>query len=287
MVRQMIRALAGVPLGAAIGLLVSSTTVEDTNAAANFSVASAPQAQQPERRAPAKEAPTEEQIQIPAGKENLPAEQVFKNIEILKGQPASRLPKMMKALKGLLGVDCTHCHVQDAWEKEEPPAKLTARRMFRMVGNVSQRYFDGKNEITCWTCHRGEPKPPNGAAEIGAAMQEFPSERRQLIARLIDELGQGKDKPAEQVFENLQFFKGMPANRFVRVMGVFTAVLGVDCAHCHVPDRWDEDDRPAKQTARDMLRMVLDINQQLFDGTPKVACWTCHRGAAKPESSPR
>ncbi len=43
-----------------------------------------------------REKPPSAQIQIPAGKENLPAEQVFKNIEILKGKPASRLPGMMK-----------------------------------------------------------------------------------------------------------------------------------------------------------------------------------------------
>ncbi len=60
--------------------------------------------------------PISEDIQIPPGKENLPAEQVFHNIEILKGKPASRLPGMMKSLNRLLGVQCTHCHVAGAQE---------------------------------------------------------------------------------------------------------------------------------------------------------------------------
>ncbi len=77
---------------------------------------------------------------------------------------------MMKALNGQLGVACTHRHVAGAWEKEEPEAKRTARRMFKMIGNVSQKYFDGKNEVTCWTCHHGAPKPSNGGAEIGAGL---------------------------------------------------------------------------------------------------------------------
>jgi len=34
--------------------------------------------------------PISEEIRIPPGKENLPADQVFHNIEILKGKPASR-----------------------------------------------------------------------------------------------------------------------------------------------------------------------------------------------------
>ncbi len=230
--------------------------------------------------------PGGEQIQIPTGKENLPAEQVFKSIEILKGKPASRLPGMMKALNGLLGVECTHCHLADAWEKEEPEAKQTARRMFKMIGNVSQNYFEGKNEVTCWTCHHGGPKPSSGSAEIGAATAKLPAERQQVVTALINNLGPDKDRPAEQVFQNIQVFKGMSAERIVRVMTVFTVALGTDCSHCHVADQWD-DDHPAKEIAREMLRMVRDINQQLFDGQPKVACWTCHRGAVKPEAAPK
>jgi hypothetical protein len=58
----------------------------------------------------ASESSADEKVVIPAGKENLPAEEVFKNIEILKGKPASRLPGMMTALNGLLGVKCAYCH---------------------------------------------------------------------------------------------------------------------------------------------------------------------------------
>src|SRR5262245_19493276 len=96
-------------------------------ACALMSVASVPNTNQERGR------PACEQIQIPAGKENLPAEQVFKYIEILKGKPASRLPTMMKTLNRFLGFECTHCHISGAWEKEEPEAKQVTRRMFQMV----------------------------------------------------------------------------------------------------------------------------------------------------------
>src|SRR5262245_49169009 len=69
-----------------------------------------------------------EEIQVPAGKENLPAEEVFQNIQILKGKPASQLTGMMKALNKLLGVQCTYCHVAGEWQKEEPEPKRKARR---------------------------------------------------------------------------------------------------------------------------------------------------------------
>jgi hypothetical protein len=228
--------------------------------------------------------PTTEQIQIPPGKENLPAEQVFRNIQILKGKPASRLPGVMKSLNRLLGVQCTHCHLAGAWEKEEPEAKRTARRMFKMVTNISGQYFDGENKVTCWTCHRGGPKPSNGRTEINTQLSSLPKERQQLI----DSINPGPDKnsPSEQAFQNIQVFNDMPAGQMARTMAVFTVVLGVDCSHCHLADQWDDDDKPAKQITREMVRIVPDINHQLPDSQAKVTCWTCHRGALKPEAMP-
>lgn len=95
-----------------------------------------------------------------AGREDEPAEKVFKNIEILKGKKASRLPGMMSALTGLLGVNCTYCHVKDKWDSEEKPTKQTARKMFRMIGAINDDHFEGQNKVSCWTCHRGNPHPP-------------------------------------------------------------------------------------------------------------------------------
>jgi photosynthetic reaction center cytochrome c subunit len=228
--------------------------------------------------------PINEEIQIPPGKENLPAEQVFHNIEILKGKPASRLPGMMKSLNRLLGVQCTYCHVAGAWEKEEPEPKRTARHMFKMVYNISEKYFDGRDEVACWTCRRGNPKPPNDATEISARLATLPKERQQLVDSINP--GPDKDSPSEQAFQNIRVLTDMPAGRMARTMGVFTVVLGVDCSHSHLADQWDDDDKPAKQTTREMVQMVSGINQQLLETQDKVTCWTCHRGALKPEATP-
>ena len=94
------------------------------------------------------------------GRENEPAEAVFRNIELLRGKPASRLPGMMSALTGLLGVTCTTCHVPGRFESEELAGKRTARQHFKMQAALNQEYFAGANAVSCWTCHRGAPKPP-------------------------------------------------------------------------------------------------------------------------------
>jgi photosynthetic reaction center cytochrome c subunit len=95
---------------------------------------------------------------------------------------------------------------------------------------------------------------------------------------------QQEDKPAEQVYKNIQVMKGMPASRLMSAMSRLTQSLGVDCSHCHVPDALDKDDKPAKQTARKMFEMVRMINATL--GANRVNCYTCHRGQPQPASMP-
>jgi len=94
-----------------------------------------------------------------AGHENEPAEAFFTNISILKGRPAGRLPGMMEALTGLIGVDCAYCHVDGNWASDDKPAKRTARAHFAMMARLNQEQFQGRNAVSCWTCHRGSPHP--------------------------------------------------------------------------------------------------------------------------------
>lgn len=94
-----------------------------------------------------------------AGHETESAESVFTSIEILKGRPASRLPAMMEALTGLLGVDCVFCHVEGNFASEDKPAKRTARAHFAMISRLNKEDFGGANKVSCWTCHRGKPSP--------------------------------------------------------------------------------------------------------------------------------
>jgi hypothetical protein len=49
-------------------------------------------------------------------KEKKTAEQVYKNIQALKGIPASQLKPTMAFIGGSLGVSCEHCH-SNPWER--------------------------------------------------------------------------------------------------------------------------------------------------------------------------
>ena len=102
-----------------------------------------------------------------SGKENQPAEQVFKNIQLLKGMPAGRVLAVMQVgYSKSLGVDCTHCHVAGQWEKEDKPTKQITRDMSEMAKAINTKYLKEiknlKNTnpvVNCTTCHRGQVKP--------------------------------------------------------------------------------------------------------------------------------
>lgn len=111
-----------------------------------------------------------------AGKENLPASEVFKNIQMLKQMPAARLLKVMEiGYSRSLGVNCTHCHVADQWEKDDKPTKVIAREMKAMMDAINGEYLKKiknlKSEtpvVNCTTCHRGQTKPELNMPDIKA-----------------------------------------------------------------------------------------------------------------------
>lgn len=91
---------------------------------------------------------------------------------------------------------------------------------------------------------------------------------------------------AEQRFKNIQVLKGIPADQLLPAMRSITQSLGVGCSYCHVADHFEDDTKKTKQTARKMMQMMSTINRRSFDGVRAVTCYSCHRGAPKPESTP-
>ncbi len=90
------------------------------------------------------------------------AEQVYKNIKVLNGTPADQLNFAMHLVEGELGVDCTFCHVDHEpshFQLDDNKKKETARKMMQMVIDINKNNFEGKQVVTCYTCHQGHPEP--------------------------------------------------------------------------------------------------------------------------------
>ncbi len=131
-------------------------------------------------------------------------------------------------------------------------------------------------------------------------------------AALLAQGGRGGGEPPK----NLQVLpKDMPRNQVTALMRQFTMALGVRCEHCHTEDPaaaaaaasapaggrggrgggpqldYALDDKENKKVARDMLKMVMDINGKYLPTTGRtlndlnrVTCETCHHGLAKPRT---
>src|SRR5258708_35786247 len=84
------------------------------------------------------------------------------------------------------------------------------------------------------------------------------------------------EKTVEQVGKNIQVLKAMPQSQLYPAMRFMAASLGFQCGSCHVIKNGfidaPADDKPEKQTARQMIKMVLEINKTLGEGRPTVSC---------------
>jgi photosynthetic reaction center cytochrome c subunit len=93
----------------------------------------------------------------------LMADQVFKNIQVLKGIPVDDFMETMGIMTAALQFDCSDCHANAGTDRvdwaADTPRKRTARRMVTMVQRINQENFGGVQMVTCWTCHRNRDVP--------------------------------------------------------------------------------------------------------------------------------
>lgn len=88
--------------------------------------------------------------------------------------------------------------------------------------------------------------------------------------------------------KNIKLLGDLPASQLIPVMNYFAVSMGRRCNFCHVNNQgqWDyaSDAKPEKNTAREMIKMVLVTNKNFFKGNLEVQCYTCHRGRNNPQS---
>ena len=111
-----------------------------------------------------------------------------------------------------------------------------------------------------------------------------------ILSSVAMQESQAQERAVEQVNKNIQILKGLPESQLIPTMEFFETSLGVECNYCHINEKgqWDpaSDIRPAKATARVMIKMVLDANRNTFPGQTEISCYTCHRGRTSPQAIP-
>src|SRR4030095_11765572 len=77
----------------------------------------------------------------------------FGNVQVLKG--VRDLMPTMHFIRASLGVRCDYCHVTELnkYRLDDKPAKRRAREMIIMTRQLNETAFQGRQVVTCNTCH--------------------------------------------------------------------------------------------------------------------------------------
>ena len=108
------------------------------------------------------------------------AEEVFKNVQVLKGISVDDFMGTMGIMSAAVGFDCSECHTNAGTDRVDWAAdtqkKVVARKMVTMVGTINRENFGGRQMVTCWSCHHGRDRPstsPSMETVYGPGSQEM------------------------------------------------------------------------------------------------------------------
>jgi len=121
-----------------------------------------------------------------------------------------------------------------------------------------------------------------------------------LVVASVPKLAAQQPALAGATRPNLKVLQALPESQLFILMNLVGDSLGVRCDYCHVQNNPDvtktpsnlggwnfaSDDKPQKLKAREMMRMVVELNRTQFSGAARVTCYTCHRGSTQPTRLP-
>jgi photosynthetic reaction center cytochrome c subunit len=133
------------------------------------------------------------------------SDQVFKNIQVLKGTTMDDFLGTMGVMSAALGFDCSECHANAGTDKVDWAAdtrnKVIARKMVTMMQTINKDNFSGRQMVTCWSCHHGRDRPATtpqletvygpGSTEMDDALTQMPGqpEASEIIDKYIQAIG--------------------------------------------------------------------------------------------------
>lgn len=115
------------------------------------------------------------------------AEEVFKNIQVMKGVPVDEFLGSMGFISNALAVNCTYCHLGEGgggWAEyaKDNDKKQMARRMIVMMNAINRTNFAGRRVVTCVSCHNGRNIPAT-STKLDAVYGTPTTDEPDLVAR--------------------------------------------------------------------------------------------------------
>jgi hypothetical protein len=176
--------------------------------------------------------------QPPPGEAPQMAEQVFKNIQVLKGITVDEFMDTMGMFAAATTKDCTGCHApeilsgsRDAFATPTPMIQR-ARQMTVMMNTINRSFFGNQPRVTCYTCHSATaapPRVPDLSIQYGTPPPENP-DRLEFVA-LPD-----RANDVDRIFA--QFVQAIGGAQRWAAVSSFAAAgtyAGWDTSHVEVP----------------------------------------------------
>ena len=181
------------------------------------------------------------------------AEQVFKNVQVLKGITVDEFMDTMGMFAAATTKDCTGCHApeilsgnRDAFATPTPMIQR-ARQMTVMMNTINRNFFGNQKRVTCYTCHSATASPqrvPNLSIQYGAPPPENPdrlefialpdraAEVDRIFAQYVQAIGGAERWAAVTSFAATGTYAGwdtshveVPVELFARAPNQFTTVV--------------------------------------------------------------
>ena len=176
--------------------------------------------------------------QAPGGQAPQMAEQVFKDIQVLKGITVDEFMDTMGMFAAATTKDCTGCHAPEVLSASREafaiptPMIQRARQMTVMMNTINRNFFGNQKRVTCYTCHSAQNFPqrvPNLSIQYGTPPADNP-DRLEFIA-LPD-----RAKDVDGIFAKwIQSIGGAQAWGGVKSFTAAGTYAGWDTSHVDVP----------------------------------------------------
>jgi photosynthetic reaction center cytochrome c subunit len=201
---------------------------------------------------------TSAQCQVGTEQKPQMAEDVFKNVQVLKGLSVNEFMGTMGFIAASLSLNCIDCHVAASASNvekfaDDTPVKQTARKMILMVQTINAANFGGKREVTCYSCHRGSERPkitPSLADQYGTPPPEDPDEieivgqstapgtpsANQILDKYIQALGGAQQVAKLTSFSAKGTYEGFDTGSEKVPMEVFAKAPNQRATIAHLPE---------------------------------------------------
>jgi hypothetical protein len=139
------------------------------------------------------------------GTKPMTSDQAFKNVRVLKGIPLDDFMGTMGVMTSSLAFDCSDCHSGAGTDTvnwaQDTARKVISRKMITMVETINRDNFNGRQVVTCYSCHHGRDRPATtpsleavygpGATEMDDVLTQMPGQppAEQIIDKYIQAIG--------------------------------------------------------------------------------------------------